>query len=102
VLHECEEALCKRFATHEPLAAVLHECPEALCKRFATHEPLAAHISAKLAGIPDFSALSDLFAGAPGKLPEVPRDLLPVAGELRRVLAPFFDDVGRISGHRTD
>jgi hypothetical protein len=46
--------------------------------------------------IPDFSALSDLFAGAPGKLPEVPRDLLPVAGELRRVLVSFFDSVEKI------
>jgi hypothetical protein len=53
---------------------------------------------ARPAGIPDFSALSDLFAGAPGKLPEVPRDLLPVAGELRRVLAPFFEASGESQG----
>jgi hypothetical protein len=101
MLREWREALCKRFATHEPLAAVLPEWPEALCKRFATHEPLAAHVWPKLALISDGSALSDPLAGVHGELPQVPRDLRPVSGELRRVLVSFFDDVGRILGHRT-
>jgi len=51
--------------------------------------------------IPEFSALADPIADAQGEFPQVPRDLLAVAGELRRVLVPFFDDVGSILGHRT-
>jgi hypothetical protein len=99
--HEWREALCKRFATHEPLAAVLHEWREALCERFATQEPFVAHVSGKLAPLPVCSALADPLAGVHRELPRIPRDLRPVHGELRRALAPFVDDIGRISGHRT-
>jgi hypothetical protein len=96
VLHEGREALCERFATHERFAALLFEFVEALRERSATREPLAAHVRTKLARIPDFSALSDPLADIHGELPQVLRDLLPVAGELRRVLVSFFDDIGKI------
>jgi hypothetical protein len=69
---------------------------EDLCEGFLTREPLAAHVCAKLARIAEFSALSDPLADVHGELPQVPRDLLPVASELRQVLVSFFDDVGRI------
>jgi hypothetical protein len=51
---------------------------------------------AKLARLPDFSALADPLAGVHAELPRVPRDLRAVAGELRRVLVSFLDDVARI------
>ena len=54
------------------------------------------HVWAKLARVPGFSALTDPLADVHGELPQVPRDLRPVAGELRPVLVSFFDDVGRI------
>jgi hypothetical protein len=38
----------------------------------------------------------DPFADTLREPPEVPRDLLPVAGELGRVLVSFFDDITRI------
>jgi serine/threonine protein kinase len=51
---------------------------------------------AKIARIADFSALSDPLADIHAELPQVLCDLLPVAGELRRVLVFFFDDLGKI------
>jgi hypothetical protein len=75
---------------------VLDEWPQTLCERFATQEPLTARVCAKLLGIPDFLAPSDLLAGVDDELSQVRRDLIPVAGELGRVLFPFFDDVRRI------
>ena len=95
-LHEWRHALCLRFATQEPLAALLHEGREALRERFATQEPLAARVYAKIARIANFSALEDPLADTLGELPQVLRDLLPVASELRRVLVSFFDDLGKI------
>jgi hypothetical protein len=67
-LHEWPATLCERFATREPLAPVPYERPGHLCKRFTTHEPLAAHHCAKLARIPDFSALSDPLADVHSEL----------------------------------